>query len=182
MYRGTGVSRGVRRTTWERSLKIWELQIPCFEEFWGGENVLGLVPAVSLTLWDTPVLFTPPLPLPQIWGEFLNLVWRIAEKFARKFLSEFLQRDFPTNISALFLQGFRPPPQKVMPKMHTQNCWHSSLISHLSRTQSVFHADFLLIGEIRKYGWVFWDAPLESGGNKRDKLKGTNAQFFAVFR
>ena len=45
MYRGTGVSHGVRRTTWERSLKIGELQIPCFEEFLGGEHVLGLVPA-----------------------------------------------------------------------------------------------------------------------------------------
>ena len=33
VYRGTGVSRGVRRTTWDRSLKIWKLQIPCFEEF-----------------------------------------------------------------------------------------------------------------------------------------------------
>ena len=33
VYRGTGVSRGVRRTTWERSLKIWELEIPCFKAF-----------------------------------------------------------------------------------------------------------------------------------------------------
>ena len=45
--------------------KSWELQISCFEEFLGGENDLGLVLLVSLTLWDTPVLFTPPLPLPQ---------------------------------------------------------------------------------------------------------------------
>ena len=45
VYRGTGVSREVQRRTCERSLKIWELQIPCFEEFLGGENVLGLVPA-----------------------------------------------------------------------------------------------------------------------------------------
>ena len=69
MYRGTGVSRGVRRTTWERSLKIWELQISCFEEFWGVERTFwdsSLL--VSLTLWDTPTLFTPPLPLPQVEG------------------------------------------------------------------------------------------------------------------
>ena len=45
LYRGTGVSRGVRRTTWDRSLKNWELQIPCFEEFFWGGNTLGLVPS-----------------------------------------------------------------------------------------------------------------------------------------
>ena len=45
VYRGTGVSRGVQRTTWERSLKIWELQIPCFKEFSCGGNTLGLVPS-----------------------------------------------------------------------------------------------------------------------------------------
>ena len=45
VYRGTGVSRGVQRTTWEISLKNWELHISCFEEVLGGENVLGLVPA-----------------------------------------------------------------------------------------------------------------------------------------
>ena len=45
VYRGTGVSCRVRRTAWERSLRHWELQIPCFEAiFWGG-NTLGLVPA-----------------------------------------------------------------------------------------------------------------------------------------
>ena len=62
---GTGVSRRVWRTTWERSLKNWELQIPCFEEFFWGGNTLGLVLPSLLALWDTPVLFTPPLPLPQ---------------------------------------------------------------------------------------------------------------------
>ena len=42
----------------------WELQIPCFEEFFWGGNTLGTRPCqFSLTLWDTPVLFTPPLPL-----------------------------------------------------------------------------------------------------------------------
>ena len=45
VYRGTGVSRGLRRTNWERSLKNWEYQISCFEEFLGGANVLGRVPA-----------------------------------------------------------------------------------------------------------------------------------------
>ena len=45
VYRGRGVSRGVRRTTWERSLKNWEIQISCFDEFFWGGNTLGLVPA-----------------------------------------------------------------------------------------------------------------------------------------
>ena len=44
--------------------KNWELQISCFEELLGGENVFGTRPC-ALTLWDTPVLFTPPLPLPE---------------------------------------------------------------------------------------------------------------------
>ena len=66
MYGGTGVSRGVRRTTWERSLKIWELQIPCFEEFLGGENVLGLVPASLLhTLGYACTFYAPTSPPPK---------------------------------------------------------------------------------------------------------------------
>ena len=66
VYRGTGVSRAVRRTTWDRSLKNWELQIPCFEELFLGEGTLwdSSLP-VSLTLWDATALFTLPLPLPQ---------------------------------------------------------------------------------------------------------------------
>ena len=44
--------------------KIWELQISYFEEFSGVERTFwDLSLLVSLTLWDTPVLFTPPLPL-----------------------------------------------------------------------------------------------------------------------
>ena len=45
VYKGTGASRGVRRTTWERSLKKWELQIHSFKEFFWGGNTLGLVPS-----------------------------------------------------------------------------------------------------------------------------------------
>ena len=45
VYRGMGESCGVRRTTSERSLENWELQIPCFEEFLWVGNTLGLVPA-----------------------------------------------------------------------------------------------------------------------------------------
>ena len=65
VYRGTGVSRGVRRTTWERSLKIWELQIPCFEEFFWGGNTLGLVPAsLPHTLGYACTFYTPTFPPP----------------------------------------------------------------------------------------------------------------------
>ena len=65
VYRGTGVSRGVRRTTWERSLKIWELQISCFEEFLGGENVLGLVPgSLPHTLGYACTFYAPTSPPP----------------------------------------------------------------------------------------------------------------------
>ena len=69
VYRGTGVSRGVRRTTWERSLKTWELQISCFEEFLGGENVLGLVPAsLPHTLGYACTFYAPTSPPPMIFS------------------------------------------------------------------------------------------------------------------
>ena len=72
-----GVSHGVRRTTWNRSLKNWELQIPCFEEFsWGG-NTLGLVPAnLPHTLGYACTFYTPTSPSPTIW--------RKGKKTARK--------------------------------------------------------------------------------------------------
>ena len=68
VYRGTGVSRGVWRTTWERSPKIWELQSKSLvlKSFSGEGTLWDSSLPVSLTLWDTPALFTPPLPLPQI--------------------------------------------------------------------------------------------------------------------
>ena len=66
MYRGTGVSRGVRRTTWDRSLKNWELQIPCFEEFFWGGNTLGLVPAsLPHTLGYACTFYAPTSPPPR---------------------------------------------------------------------------------------------------------------------
>ena len=64
VFRGTGVSRRVRQTHWERSLKNCELQISCFEEFWVERTFWDSSLLVSLTLWDTLVLFTPPLPVP----------------------------------------------------------------------------------------------------------------------
>ena len=70
MYRGTGVSRGVRRTSWERSLKNWELQISCFQEFVDGENVLGLVPAsLPHTLGYACTFYASTSPFPRKgWG------------------------------------------------------------------------------------------------------------------
>ena len=65
MYRGTGVSRGVRPATLERSLKNWELQIPYFEEFFCGGNTLGLVPAsLPHTLGYACTFYSPTFPLP----------------------------------------------------------------------------------------------------------------------
>ena len=75
MYRGTGVSHGVRRTTWDRSLKNWELQmmdqIPCFEEFFWRGNTLGLVPASlphALGYACTFYAPTSPPPTPALVG------------------------------------------------------------------------------------------------------------------
>ena len=67
MYRGTGVSRGVRRTNWERSLKNWELKFSCLKICWVERTFWDSSLLVSLTLWDTPALSTPPLPLPQFF-------------------------------------------------------------------------------------------------------------------
>ena len=67
VYRGTGVSRRVQRTTWERSLKTWELQIPCFEEFFWGGNTLGLVPgSLPHTLGYACTFYAPTSPPPKI--------------------------------------------------------------------------------------------------------------------
>ena len=67
VYRGTGVSRGVRRTIWDRSLKIWELQIPCFEEFFWGGNTLGLVPArLPHALGYACTFYAPTSPEPKV--------------------------------------------------------------------------------------------------------------------
>ena len=74
MYGGTGVSRGVRRTTWERSLKNWELQIPCFEEFLGGENVLGLVPASLPHALGYACTFYPPTSPPPTLSRPIKLI------------------------------------------------------------------------------------------------------------
>ena len=66
VYRGTGVSRGVRRTAWDRSLKNWEFQIPCFEEFFWGGNTLGLAPAsLPYTLGYACTFYAPTSPPPK---------------------------------------------------------------------------------------------------------------------
>ena len=71
VYRGTGVSRGVRPTTWERSLKNWELHIPCFVGFFCGGNALGLVPAsLPHALGYTCTFCAPTSPSP------ITIPWR----------------------------------------------------------------------------------------------------------
>ena len=69
-------------------------------------------------------------------------------KIAGEFLSEFWWRILIANFSALFFQGFRPP-KKFTPKIHVQNCRHSSPIS-LSWTQNLFTAIFCLRGRPRR--------------------------------
>ena len=77
VYRGMGVSRRVWRTTWERSPKNWELQIPCFEEFfWGGTHWDSSL-LVSLTLWDTLVLLRPHFPSPKNRAVQIPVVWSL---------------------------------------------------------------------------------------------------------
>ena len=70
-----------------------------------------------------------------------------CRKIAGEFLSEFWWRILIANFSALFFQGFRPP-KKFTPKIHVQNCRHSSAIS-LSWTQNLFTAIFCLRGRPR---------------------------------
>ena len=69
-------------------------------------------------------------------------------KIAGEFLSEFWWRILIAKFSALFSQGFRPPT-KFTPKIHVQNCRHSSPIS-LSWTQNLFTAIFCLRGRPKK--------------------------------
>ena len=73
-------------------------------------------------------------------------------KIAGEFLSEFWWRILIANFSALYFQGFRPP-KKFTPKIHVQNCRHSSPIS-LSWTQNLFTAIFCLWG--RPTYWRGW--------------------------
>ena len=80
----------------------------------------------------------------RIWGEFFYFGPANFAQIAGEFLSEFWWRILIANFSALFFQGFRPP-RKFTPKIHVQNCRHSSPIS-LSWTQNLFTAIFCLRG------------------------------------
>ena len=76
-------------------------------------------------------------------------VRRILGKLPGNFSANFVGEFFSANCSALFSQDFSPPPpqqKKVTPKIHAQNCRHSSPISFL-------HAGFLLTvtGEINSF-------------------------------
>ena len=66
VYKGTVVSRGVWRTTWERSLEKWGLQIHSFKEVFWGRNTLGLVPCGHPhSLGYACTLYAPTSPLPK---------------------------------------------------------------------------------------------------------------------
>ena len=102
VYRSTGVSCGVRRTTWERSLKIWELQISCFEDFLGGENVLGLVPAsLPHTLGCACTFYAPT-----------SFFWRSCRSSSVKIFFLIFEREFCGKFGGNFA-GFFSDPTKI---------------------------------------------------------------------
>ena len=111
VYRGTGVSRGVRRTTWERSLKNWELQIPCFKEFFWGRNTLKLVPAsLPHALGYACTFYAPTSPPPNAYdqktvlsGMALGDIWKATKEYLN-------QRGTKTRVfRVLFRAPFLPP-------------------------------------------------------------------------
>ena len=94
MYRGTGVSHGVLRTTWDRSLENWELQIPSFEEFFWGGNTLGLVPAsLPHALGYACTFYAPTSPPPKERSMQLNRTLRA--EFTRLIFGERLHKIEP---------------------------------------------------------------------------------------
>ena len=84
LYRITGKS-----APQNGSLKNWELQISCFKEFLGGENVLGLVPAsLPHTLGYACTFYAPHFPSP-------NLCLH-EEKFVQKSFCKMISLPFPS--------------------------------------------------------------------------------------
>ena len=112
VYRGTGVSHGVRRTTWDRSLKNWELQIPCFEDFSGEGTLWDSSLPVSLTLWDTPALLRPHFPSPNFCS-----FWDFPDFSGTFPICSGIVRGFSRFVPFLFLGLLRAPtrnsPERV---------------------------------------------------------------------
>ena len=88
VYRGTGVSRGVRRTTWERSLQNWELQISCFEELvFGWRERFGTRPSQSPSRFGIRLHFLRPhFPSPN------NVQQTVSGKIGRECLQTGFER------------------------------------------------------------------------------------------
>ena len=81
----------------------------------------------------------------RIWGYFFFiLVRRIVGKLPANFSANLMANFDREFLRPCFFQGFRPP-NKFTPKIHVQNCRHSSPIS-LSWTPNVFMAIFCLRG------------------------------------
>ena len=71
VYRGTGVSRRVRQTTWERSLKNWEKPNPLFWRVFLGREHIGTRPCQSPSQFGIRLYFLRPhFPSPKF---FLSL-------------------------------------------------------------------------------------------------------------
>ena len=120
-----------------------------FSSFWGHFIPIVLVRSKSISF---PISgLQPEILVPTLCRADLGWIFYFGpanfRKIAGEFLSEFWWRILIANFSALFFQGFRPP-QKFTPKIHVQNCRHSSPIS-LSWTQNLFTAIFCLRGRPR---------------------------------
>ena len=77
----------MRPTTWEGSLKNWELQIPYFEGFFWEGNPLGFVPAsLPHTLGYACTLYTPTSPLLTYRSFFRPFGPRTPKKLRKAFL------------------------------------------------------------------------------------------------
>ena len=115
------------RTTWERSLKKWELQIPCFEEFFWGGNTLGLVPSSRpRSLGYACTLYAPTSPL--LMGDFFLFggMFPICFSFLPFSAQKDLQGTLPKGSGTQSSTAQRPPQFDK----NAQRTWAAMLASH----------------------------------------------------
>ena len=79
--------------------KNWELQISCFEEFFGGENVLGLVPgSLPHSLGYACAFYAPASPPPKqkILGKYRSIYRKKSHNSIKYFVpTSFCRRATP---------------------------------------------------------------------------------------
>ena len=90
VYKGTGVSRGVRRTTWERSLKNGSSNSPVLKSFLLGRDHFGTRPFQSPSLSGIRLYFVRPhFPSPK----FETTVFIFSESFRLAVRATFCERQ-----------------------------------------------------------------------------------------